>query len=472
MVAGESDQLAAQFLRLGLSPWSRNDLSRPPSGAEQPIPLTLAQRGWYGPAGPTQAATEFLKTPVAYRLQGPLSPETFRQALEHLHRRRDALRMRYRHSGEMAWQEPVEDPPELEVVDLAGRDEAGAYRRIWQVLADAMRSPPDYEGQGPMTAWLFRLADDDHVFAAVINHSVLDNRAMEVLLTDLFAAVGCLMSGEPPPAAAADSYAEIAREEAKARSPASLQSNLEAWRKDIAGASFIDLRDPAASAAPLRSRAQMEPIRFPHGVRDLAYDFARARGVTMPVLCIAAFGAMLSRLARAERIVVGLVVDDRPGRHRDALGAFIRIAPLILDLGGDPTAARWIGRVKDAYIEAIDPGRAIDAHDLPGLSNVLLNLHKPSAYVTARLAGEPKPERGPLRVQALPRLLQFPTPMSRDFLVNLVEHPKLLSGSVRYAADRVAPEAPRWFAQTAALVLDRLRIGADEPMSRVIPPRD
>src|SRR5205814_2000377 len=80
---------------------------------------------------------------------------------------------------------------------------------------------------------------------------------------------------------------------------------------------------------------------------------ARANGVSMFMLLMAAFKTLLHRYTGVEDLVVGAPAS---GRHHDEtadlLGFFSNTLALRTDLSGDPTFAELLGRVKATTVEA------------------------------------------------------------------------------------------------------------------------
>jgi non-ribosomal peptide synthetase component F len=82
---------------------------------------------------------------------------------------------------------------------------------------------------------------------------------------------------------------------------------------------------------------------------------ARAQGVTMPMLLLAAYQTLLSRYTGQDDIVLGTPIANRRHTETESLiGFFINTLVLRTDLSGDPTFMELLGRVRTASLEAYD----------------------------------------------------------------------------------------------------------------------
>ncbi|KAG0210605.1 hypothetical protein BGX31_001862, partial [Mortierella sp. GBA43] len=133
-----------------------------------------------------------------------------------------------------------------------------------------------------------------------------------------------------------------------------LQEQAEYWRSTLAGAPvLIDLptdhpRPPHQSFAGSRI-----PIELDAELTARLKDLSQKHGVTLFMVMVAAWSAILSRLSGQDDVVIGTPSANR-GRHEieDLIGFFVNTLALRIDLSGTPTTRDLLERVRKCTLGA------------------------------------------------------------------------------------------------------------------------
>jgi amino acid adenylation domain-containing protein len=280
-------------------------------------------------------------------LEGPLSIRAFEAAWGAVVARHAALRTRFERRPEGLRQriEPSTAPP-LVVADAAGDAAEAAACALAGSRIDPFEGPP-------VRAGLWQVSSDRFAFAAALHHAVGDGWSVGILLRDLAGAYSKAVALGPGASALplAPAYAEVAAagpdRDAVARDLAWWREQLEGWPR------VFELppdrpRPPIQSFAGDRVRQRLRPART-----ERMRALARRLSISVFACFAALFGAVLSRLAAANRMLLGLGVvgRDRPGLE-EVVGPFVNTLPLPVGCDWDAPAIAHLQevgrRVRDA----------------------------------------------------------------------------------------------------------------------------
>jgi amino acid adenylation domain-containing protein len=327
---------------------ARGDGQVPLSHAQQP--LWLAHR-----LAPESAAFNVAE---AMQLRGPLALPALERALGMVVARHEALRTTVVVRDGTPFQSVAArvDVPWLRL-DVTGLP---AARREPAALAAlrAMALGPFDLAAGPVlrAAWA-RLGPADHLLLVAVHHAAADGWSLDVLFRELGALYAAVSRGaEPALPELPLQYADFTLWQRRRLALPELRAAIGRWRERLAGSGPppLDLptdrrRPPLPSPAGRRHRltvaaATLEPLR------RLGYD----AGATPFMVCLAAWQALLGRLAAQDDFAVGTPVAGRGQRQLEPLiGAFVNLLPLRSSLGGSPPSGReLIRRVREEALAA------------------------------------------------------------------------------------------------------------------------
>lgn len=290
------------------------------------------------------------------RLVGTLDLGALEQSLATLVDRHEALRTRFA----LVDSEPVQiiDPAgsfALSIEDCSGlqTDERAAAVKA---RAHALARQPFDLAEGPLfRAQVIREDVRNHVVVIAVHHIISDGWSMQVLLREAGALYAAFSRGRPSPLPALPiQYADYALWQRHWLRGKVLEGQVDYWRKRLDGAPAT-LELPTDRARPNVQSFRGATVRFAvsRELTDQLNELARAEGVTLFMLLLAALNVVLSRWSGQRDIVVGTPIAGRT--HRDVeplIGLFVNMLALRVDLRGDPTFAELLARVKEASLGA------------------------------------------------------------------------------------------------------------------------
>jgi amino acid adenylation domain-containing protein/non-ribosomal peptide synthase protein (TIGR01720 family) len=335
----------------------RPDEFSKPVGSYPREPFLLSytqQRLWF--IEKLNPGTPLYNIPVALRLRGPLDVAALERALNALTARHSALRATFQVEHGVPRQVIV---PEFRLpLPVVAVDEDFTGR-----IEEEARQPFDLE-RGPLIrAALLRVAGDDHVLMLTAHHLVADGWSLGVLARELMALLSEEAAELPPLPLEYAHYAawqrawlegEMSAPGAEGEATSPLQQHLDYWRAQLAGApARLDL--PTDRPRPVIASNNGALVPFAMGVEEVAAlrGLARDHGVTLYMVLLAAFEALLARYSGRTDITVGTVVAGRDrSEWQGMVGLFVNTLVMRGDLSGNPTFAQLLGRTREAALGA------------------------------------------------------------------------------------------------------------------------
>jgi amino acid adenylation domain-containing protein len=319
------------------------------------VPLSSAQeRMWF--ASQLDPGGSAYNMPRALRLAGELDVAALRAALADVAERHESLRTVFPHTGGVPRQQildPAAGCPELAVSAVPPGELDGA-------VAAAARAGFDLAAELPWRVHLFTVSDREHVLLLLIHHIAADAWSLGVLAGDVAAAYAARVAGRAPgwaplPVQYAD-YASWQRDFLgdPADPDSVMASQLRYWRQALAGAP-VELAVPSDRPRPAVPSHLGARVEFGTDGKAHAGVLAAARAAhaTVSMAVQAAVAVLLSLLDAGTDIPLGMVVAGRPDPGLDELvGFFVNTLVLRADVGGDPSLAEVIGRVREADLAA------------------------------------------------------------------------------------------------------------------------
>jgi amino acid adenylation domain-containing protein len=321
--------------------------------AASDVPLTEEQTEIWLAAQVSDDASCAFNESVSLRLRGSLDEPTFQAAWNRIVARHDALRASFGATGETMRIGPVAalaflrsdrslgSPPEREA----------ALRAI--VDRDA-RTPFDLANGPLVRGHLVSLARDEHAFVFTAHHIVCDGWSMNVILSELGTIYAALCAGREPELAEPLTFAAYALRQSR-RDPVE-RAKVEAYWLG----QFEELPSPLALPTD-RARAAIKTYNGATRTTFVDRDAYRAiktggarHGCTLFVTLLAAFDALVGRLADQDDVVVGVPAAGQALEEGEVLvGHCVDFLPIRSRRTADTTLAEFLGdlkrRVLDAY---------------------------------------------------------------------------------------------------------------------------
>jgi len=254
----------------------------------------------------------------------------------------------------------------LPLLDLSALPAARRLSLARELAAREARRPFDLAAGPLLRATLLRLLGGDggeHTLLATLHHIVSDGWSQGVLVRELGVLYGARVRGEeaalPPLPVTCGDHAHWQQRQLSPESPdGGAPTRLAFWRELLGdGGPPLDL--PLDRPRPPRRthRGGRRPVALSPELVARARALGAADGATLYMVLLAAFQALLGRLAGQGRIAVGSPVANRPATELEGLiGFFVNTLVLPAELGDDPSFATHLSRVRATTLAAFAHG--------------------------------------------------------------------------------------------------------------------
>ncbi len=348
------------------------------------VPLSFAQsRLWF--LNQLHGPSPVYNMAVALRLGGRLDADALGVALTDVVARHESLRTLFAAPEGIPQQLVV--PPERadfgwQLIDATG----WSADRLGETLGAVGRHSFDLATEIPLRAWLFRVADDEHVLVAVVHHIAADGWSLSVLAADVGVAYASRCAGRAPEwAELAVQYVDYTlwqREQLGDLddSDSPIAAQLRFWERALAGIPerlVLPTDRPYPPVADYRGTSVV--VDWPAEVQQRAARVARAHNATSFMVIQAALAVLLSKIGGSSDVAVGVpAAGRRDSALDDLVGFFVNTLVLRLDLAGDPTVAELLAQVRgrslaayehqdvpfEVLMERLNPTRSLTHHPL------------------------------------------------------------------------------------------------------------
>jgi amino acid adenylation domain-containing protein len=293
---------------------------------------------------------------LAYRVSGPLDVSALSRALADLIARHEILRTRFT-AVEGRPLAVLGDAPQacLRVLDCSDRPERDWEAAARAILLEAANQPFDLAADLPVRAVLVEHGRDEHVLGLIVHHIVFDGASAAVLARELSHLYDHHVGFRSAPNAPASQYAAYTDEQLARAGDEAARSGLEHWKRNLEGLAAVSLPrirlDPDRSPATGFGNAAVElPEDVCQGLRGLA----RESRVTLFVVLLAAFAALLHRYTGATDIGIGAPVADRSeARTQGLIGLFLNTVVFRIDVSGRPSFTELVRRARSTWLQAV-----------------------------------------------------------------------------------------------------------------------
>ncbi|MBJ9978441.1 amino acid adenylation domain-containing protein [Pseudomonas sp. S75] len=315
---------------------------------QQPLVLSYAQqRQWF--LWQLQPQSAAYNIPSALRLTGELDVLALQRSFEALIARHETLRTTFFEHADQAWQR-IHAPQPFTLPVEAVHDDSLLAR-----IAEQTRQPFDLVHGPLLRACLLRLGEHQHVLVLTLHHSVADGWSMPIMVDEVMRLYAGFCQGQPtelPPLAF--QYADYAAWQRRWMEAGEQARQLAYWRQQLGD------EQPVLELPLDRPRGQVQDtagdrldIVLPAALTQTLKATARQHGVTVFVLLLAAFQALLHRLSGQSDIRVGVPIANRTRAETERLiGFFVNTQVLKAEFAPQTTVGELLQQVKRAAMQA------------------------------------------------------------------------------------------------------------------------
>ena len=217
-------------------------------------------------------------------------------------------------------------------------------------LEEAFHEPFDLERGPVFRATLFRLPDGDAALQLVVHHLFFDFWSLLILVDELRRAYA-----GPLPAAPAATYPDfVARQ--RALLDGTEDERLWAYWKERLAGELPPLDLPTDRPRPPVQTYKGDSYNFDldPGLAGRLKALAKAEGVTLQTLLMAAFATQLHRYTGQRDVIVGTLTSGRAeARFVDVTGYFVNPAPMRVAVEPDASFGEVLARTRESLLGAI-----------------------------------------------------------------------------------------------------------------------
>ena len=319
------------------------------------IPLTDAQRQLWITTQIGPDASRAYNESVTLTMRGPFDADAMRQALLQLIDRHEELRATFTADGPAQLIHRSLDV-DIPLIDFSHVDASVREAEAQEWITRDVNEPFDLEN-GPLVRFrMIKMSSDLHLLVLGNHHLVADGQSWGVLLADLetlYAAVRRGMQAQLPPSR---SFGEFADRQRQIQQRVDARTSEEYW-VELFAESIPVLYMPTDRPRP--------PVQTYNGSRVMISTgptlfgqlkkVCNEQGSTVYMMLLAAYSALLHRLSRQEKLIVGVPAAGQVAvGHKDTVGYCINLLPLLSDASGNPTFADFLAGIKRRLMEGLE----------------------------------------------------------------------------------------------------------------------
>ncbi len=435
------------------------------------MPASIVQQRFFLLASLDPRSASF-NMPACVRIAGLLTVEALERSFQFLIDRHETLRTTFEEiDDEIAQIVSPPQPFQLSFTDLSSVSSGQSEASLHSKVLEAAELPFNLE-KGPLfRAHLFRLDADHHVLVTVTHHILTDGWSNRVLQDDLWASYAAFSEGRRPQLAPLPlQYSDFSTWQQDWLASPEAQQHTDFWLKQLHGTlpvtNFPLDHPPSAKSAP---HGAIETYLLPADLAAALKSFGQSHNVTMFMLMLSAFGALLSRYSGQSDLLVGSPVANRRTETELLIGPFSGPLCLRLDLSGQPAFQELLDRVRDVTLDALGhtdlPFEVLIDH----LKAPLERGRKPLFqfyffYQSAFL----KPRHvGPLTITPMPT---FSTGTPFEMQLGIIEREEGIRAQLEYNAALYNPETIRKVLENWVSILRAVVARPELPIDSIVLP--
>ncbi|MBD2435731.1 non-ribosomal peptide synthetase [Nostoc sp. FACHB-110] len=320
------------------------------------IPLSFAQqRIWFlEQLEPNSAAYIITDT---QRLQGQLNIDVLQKSLDAVVVEHEALRTTFIAAADGS---PVQvinlpRPVELKIIDLRSPQLTEPWPQAQQILNQEAQRPFNLTSDLMLRATLIQIAAEEYILMLAMHHIASDGWSIGILWQHLAAAYAAFLHNEPNPLPKLPiQYADFAVWQHQWLSGARLETQLNYWKNQLAGATTILELPTDKPRPPVQTyRGASQTLMLPPSLGASLNTVSRQQGVTLFMTLLAAFGTLLHRYTGQADILIGTPIAGRNQAEIEQLiGFFINTVVLRTNFANNPSFVSLLAQVRETALAA------------------------------------------------------------------------------------------------------------------------
>ncbi len=327
----------------------------PPRDLNLPIPLSFSQR--------RQLFLELLEPGTAINnlsifitLKGKLDFVALEQSANRIVERHDALRTKFSFGqGFPTIEVLANNRVTIPIIDLQRFNGNAQVTEARSLAEKEVLKPFDLSKTPLIRITLYKLSNEKNLLLLIVHHTIADGWSLGVFLHELMMFYRETSYGESTHLPELSiQYADYAYWQTSVIRSEVLQSQMDYWKKQLAGALPV-LELPTDHQRGPRQTFSGSTHRFvlsPH-LMETIEKLCRQEDVTLFMVLLTTFCILLHRYSKQDEILVGTPTANRNlPELENLIGVFINTLVLRTNIAGDPGFRELLKRVRHASLEA------------------------------------------------------------------------------------------------------------------------
>jgi thioesterase domain-containing protein len=346
--------LALRLKGSAATPVETRRIPRRPGGEHPPLSFAQHQLWVIDQMTPGNPAYNI---PVAYRLIGELDALVLEESFNRITGRHEAWRTTFWElEGDAIQEIHPACKVQIGITDLGHLPVGEREAKARELASQEAIEPFDLRCLPLIRVSLFKLDQHDHVLLVVFHHIVGDGTSLNLMFDELDAFYRAGLSGTTPrlPELTVQ-YADFAAWQRMDLSKNQPLGQLDYWQRQLKG-SLPVMEFATDKPRPLRQSFNGSNGNFalPKSLVQALTAIGRQENSTVFVTILAALQVILLRYSKAEEIVIGTPITNRPFHEVERLiGDFINIVALRCDISGNPPFIELLRRSKETALNAL-----------------------------------------------------------------------------------------------------------------------
>ncbi len=319
------------------------------------MPASAAQRRFwvleqFAPGNPA------LHMRACLRLTGNLSHVTLERSLQILVDRHETLRTTFeRVNDEIVQVIAPSRRIELSATSLEGVPESEREAKLWTSIRAEASAPFDLLHGPLIRACLLRLGPKEHVLIVTTHHILVDGWSQSVLQRDLWAIYESLAAGREPQLPPLNiQYGDFVHWQREWLTSQDAGDHLSFWKQSLSATlPVLDLPTDQPSQVRSASEHPLETLLLPQDLTLSLKDLCKSEDVSMFMLTLTAFSAVLHRYTHQTDFVIGSPAANRKPETEPLIGPFAGPVSLRVNLSGNPNVRDLLHRTRDIALDAM-----------------------------------------------------------------------------------------------------------------------
>ena len=309
------------------------------------IPLSFSQeRLWF--IDRLEGSTHY-HLPMAFHLKGYINTSALSFAFEMLVNRHSILRTVIQEVDDSAWQNILPENGQR-VIFIDGSVKKGNAAWLQNKIEQLIAEPFDLSKDRLLRVGLITLAQQEHVLVLAVHHIAADYFSLNIILNELSALYSAFVEDRLPQVISLSlQYADYATWQRSYFNNEVVDKQLAYWKGKLQETSVLQL--PADFARPKSQDTHGASVSFliEELLLEQAKDYSRHQNVTLFMLLLASFKALLYRYTGQEDICVGTKVPARQnGNLLPLVGFFENTLALRTKVAGNDLITDLLQQVK------------------------------------------------------------------------------------------------------------------------------